>query len=275
MELEAARASTEQGDGEAVRAASASARVVELEEAIEGLVAEVDALSHGHGAELGMLEAALRERGRITHALEQELGRRERIILDLVQALEEARTGTGGALPVGDRPAAVAASPDLEASLRDLSRRFERARGENEELRQKLDGASLEIARREAEITTTSWRIQELEEQVKRLEDEQSELTMTIPPPGFLNLEREANDVTVLTQRLTSAEDELDLLRQALAQEHDARVRAESGETLERARAEAARQAALVDELTRQIEAQGGPGPNGGGPDDTATGAAG
>ena len=47
-------------------------------------------------------------------------------------------------------------------------------------------------------------------------------------------------------------QDELDALRQALAQEHAARVAAESGEELTQARAELAKQAALLEQIRAQ-----------------------
>ena len=50
----------------------------------------------------------------------------------------------------------------------------------------------------------------------------------------------------------TKLRDELDALRQALAQEHAARVAAESGEELARARAELAKQAVLLEQMRAQ-----------------------
>jgi multidrug resistance efflux pump len=52
-----------------------------------------------------------------------------------------------------------------------------------------------------------------------------------------------------LERELARTRDELDALRQALTQEHAARVAAESGEELSRARAELARQAALLEQI--------------------------
>jgi len=227
-ELESAREGQSQEAGEI--AGEASAVVVELEAKVARLEAEVAVLGDGHGLELAAFEQALRERARVTQVLEQELARRERIILDLVHAFDEAHALEQARAGREHTPVAPGAdTSELDAALRDSKARSERLRGENDELRRKLDASALEIARREGESTTSSWRIQELEQAVARLEDEQSELTMTIPPPAFLNLEREANDVTLLTQRLAAAEDELDVLRQALAQEHAARVRAQAG----------------------------------------------
>ncbi len=244
------------------RAAAAVERITALEAEVAALEAEAAALSDGHGSELSALEEALRDRARVVFALEQELARRERIILDLVHALEDARAmaeePAGAPAEAADDRRTRAALADAESSLREARQRAERARAESTTLREKLDAAALEIARREAESATSAWRIQELEQAVARLEDEQSELTMTIPPPAFVHVEREANDPTVLSQRLSSVEDEVDLLRQALAQEHEARVRAESGEALTQARADIARQAALLETLSRELEAHDG-----------------
>jgi len=242
------------------RVALVAARVAELEAEVAALEAEAAVLSDGHGSELSALEAALRDRAKLVHAMEAELARRERIILDLVHAVDEARA-MEGAPPVGvagDDSRTRAALADAETALREARHRAERARAENVELREKLDAAALEIARREADSATSAWRIQELEQAIGRLEDEQSELTMTIPPPAFQKVERQANDATLLAQRLAAAEDEVDLLRQALAQEHEARVRAESGEALTQARAELARQAAVLESLSRELEAHDG-----------------
>ena len=49
---------------------------------------------------------------------------------------------------------------------------------------------------------------------------------------------------------------ELNALRQALTQEHDARMAIESGEELARARADLARQAVLLEQLARELEAR-------------------
>jgi hypothetical protein len=53
---------------------------------------------------------------------------------------------------------------------------------------------------------------------------------------------------------LSAALDELDTLRKAFVQEHEARVRAESGEELARARVEIERQAVLLNQLANQSE---------------------
>ena len=233
---ETARSSAEDVDALARRAASGEARAAVLE-------AEVAALRDGreedHAADVAIFENALRERAQIIHALEHELARRERIILDLVHALEEARLASGGAV----------------ADLADAAR-LEELRAENHELHLKLDALAMDVARREGDAATSAWRVQELEREIGRLDAEQTELTMTIPPPAFLRVEREANDVTRLADRLSQAEDQVELLRQALAQEHEARARAESGDELARAREDLARQATLLEQLSRELDAR-------------------
>jgi hypothetical protein len=268
IEIETLRAreslAGERAADESQRAEVADA-VEELAVQVVALEAEALVLNEGHGDELMALEAGLRDRAKAIHLLEQELLRRERIILDLIHEVEELRTemsiAQGGNETAGagvNAGEALRASREHEDALREARQRFDRARAENTDLRAKLDQAALEIARREAEGTTSAWRIQELEQTIARLEDEQSELTMTIPPPAFVKVEREANDVTVLASRLSALEDELDLVRQALAQEHEARARAESGEALTQARTELARQAALLETLSRELEARDG-----------------
>ncbi len=116
--------------------------------------------------------------------------------------------------------------------------RFEEARieasGDGEEvarLRRKIDELAMEIARRDGELVAREWRLAELEAQQ--------------PKAAGGDRDRE----------LARIKDELDALRQALAQEHAARVAAESGEELARARAELARQAALLDQMRNASKA--------------------
>jgi SAM-dependent methyltransferase len=283
LDLDAARGAVARGMAAEELAVALGARSQELEARVQQLESRGVAPADSHAEEIAALEAALRERGRATQVLELELARRERIVLDLVHALEEVRDAVADPTRTATGPADDARLREAEGAIADARRKADRVRAENDNLRAKLDAAALEIARREAELATSAWRVQELEQAVGRLEDEQSELTMTIPPPAFVNLEREANDVTVLTQRLTAAEDELDLLRQALAQEHEARLRVgeETGEAaaLAQARADLARQAELLEKLSRELEARGDTraaagGHADGGPGGSAAGAA-
>jgi hypothetical protein len=255
--------------------AAAGAGAIELarfdaaEARATALTAEILVVSDGHAKELGELEEALRERARLNRELEQEVNRREHIVRELLASLEEARVVTTGEAPdTGADTGAAArdldlARMDLVTVRRDLEARDtallvanERAAklgAVNDELRARLDSLSIDVARREGERQEVAWRVAELEQQISWLEAEQTELTVTVPPPpmgrsraGGAN---EAESAVVL-------QTEIDVLRQAMAQEHEARVRAESGEELSKARAELARQAILLEQLSRELEAR-------------------
>jgi hypothetical protein len=197
----------------ATRAASAEARASLLDAQLAEAGDEV-------GAELARLESTLRERAQTIAALDREVARREGIVRELLLALEEA----GGASPV------LHASPADDETRAHL----ERAMAENANLRARLDGLALEVARREAELQARGWRIAALEERVASLE--------SAPKPAH-----PPSKAPVA---------ELHALQQALAQEHEARVRAESGEELARARADLARQAVLLEQLSGELEAR-------------------
>jgi hypothetical protein len=230
---------------EAVREAAGLAearlsRVGAAEAQAAAHMAEVAQVTEEHAAELGTLEESLRERARVVRELEHEVARREGIVRELLARLEEESAdpslGSSGATPEG----AVAA----------------------DELRAMLDAASMELARREGQREELAWRIAELEQHVSRLEAEQTELTVTIPPPAMARAPRSGpSSVGPDSQKLANLElanlqNELDILRQAMAQEHAARLRAESGEELERARTELARQATLLEQLSRELDAR-------------------
>jgi hypothetical protein len=110
----------------------------------------------------------------------------------------------------------------------------------------------MDIARREGAIVESAWRISELEQQISRLEADQSEAATTLAPPRMPDPGSDPAQV----ERLVDLQNELDVLRQALVNEHDARVRAESGEDLAKAHAELTRQAALVEQLSRELDAR-------------------
>jgi hypothetical protein len=103
-------------------------------------------------------------------------------------------------------------------------------------LRRKLDELALEVARREGELVAQAWRITELENEKARLAASKHVGATTAGPVAS-------------SSELARLRDELDALRQALTQEHAARIAAESGEELSRARAELARQAALLEQI--------------------------
>jgi hypothetical protein len=256
VDLERSRQSTAEAEAELTLAASTDARA-------DALATEVAVLAQGHVADIAQLEEALRDRARTVRELDREVSRRERIIQELLATLEESKS-----LPSGDVDAqaaardAVIARGESDSLRRELLAREETANlateraallaAANEELRAKLDALAMDIARREGASVESTWRISELEQQMSRLEAEHSELTATLPPPPM----PEPGPDPAQADRLLDLQNELDLLRQALVKEHDARVRAESGEDLAKAHAELTRQATLVEQLSRELDAR-------------------
>jgi hypothetical protein len=164
----------------------------------------------GHAEEHARFEEALRDRARTIHELELELSRRARMVQELVAALEATPQGTA----VEDANAAVI-TDELraanEAVARIEARRNELQR-ENGDFRRKLDALALETARRQGEVQTSAWRITELERELAARPD-----TNGAPPA-------EGPD----TMALEAAATQIDVLKRALAQEHEARRLAEA-----------------------------------------------
>jgi hypothetical protein len=121
-------------------------------------------------------------------------------------------------------------------------------------LRRKLDDLALQVARREGELVAQAWRITELENEKARLvvalerEAATAQTARAAPPPPKARSQAGSSNHD-LEGELARTRDEIDALRQALTQEHAARIAAESGEELSRARAELARQAALLEQI--------------------------
>ncbi len=185
-------------------------RAERAEAALALNVADLAHVAEAHASETATLEAQLRERAKVIAELEKEIARREQLVRELVTELEEAREGsTNGA-------AVFEAAPPLATVVPE----------DHDRLKKKLDELATDVARRDGELVAQGWRITELENENKKLS---------------------RNDGT--NDDLAKARDELDALRQALTQEHAARVRAESGEELVRARAELAQQAVLLEQM--------------------------
>lgn len=178
---------------------------------------ELATIAEAHAAETAAYESQLRDRARFIASLEKELVRREHLVKELVASVEE----MNGA--AANHVFEAAPGPDVGA------------------LERKLDELSAEIARREGELTARGWKITELENRLR-----------AAPPPSKLVSVPEAKPP--VSEDVNKLRDELDALRQALAQEHAARVLAESGEELTHARAELARQAALLEQIRGQRE---------------------
>jgi hypothetical protein len=185
-------------------------------------------MAEAHSVETAAYEAQLRERARLISGLEKEVIRREHLVKELVASLEEAReAGTNGVVFQTAEPLSV--NPQ-RASLERAG--LDRQDAEIRQLRGKLDEMAAEVARREGELVARAWRITELENEREQSRSEASAQAEQADGGDLGRLQAE-----------------LDALRQALAQEHEARVAAESGEELRHARSELARQAALLEQI--------------------------
>ncbi len=201
-------------------------KVADIEARAERAEAALLLIADAHGVETAAIEAQLRERAGVIAAMEKELDRREHLVRELVASLEEARDNTGVPIEFEAAPAMPGVAPE-----------------EVVRLRRKLDELALDVARREGELTAQAWRISELENDKRTLAAKAARPVPTSP--------QQAAPASGTSRELAAARDELDALRQALTQEHAARLAAESGEELLRARAELARQGALLEQLRR------------------------
>ncbi|MBX3202111.1 MAG: hypothetical protein KF894_28540, partial [Labilithrix sp.] len=211
------------------------ARAEAAEGALAQSVADLSLVAEAHAVETAGYEEQLRERARVVASLEKELVRREELVRELVTSLEDARDGlVTGVFEVAAPlpPSPPRADPAVAAEVLRL--------------RQKLDELAAEVARREAELTARAWRIAELEGELARLAADADAPGASAPATELASGDAAAG--------LARVQGEIDALRQALAQEHAARVAAESGEELARARAELARQAALLEQIRGRAE---------------------
>jgi hypothetical protein len=213
------------------------ARAERAETSLALHVADLSQLSEAHASETAGLEEQLRDRARVIAAMDKELGRREQLVRELVIALEEARDNANAAAGVGRVFEAAPAMPGV-------------APEEVVRLRRKLDDLALQVARREGELVAQAWRITELENEKARIAVAlERESAARVAPPAPPKARLHAGGSPDLEGELARTRDEIDALRQALTQEHAARIAAESGEELSRARAELARQAALLEQI--------------------------
>ena len=212
------------------------ARAERAEASLALHVADLAHLSEAQAAETHILEEQLRDRARVIAATDKELGRREQLVRELVLSLEEARDQAG---TVGGGGAIFEAAPTMPGVAPEEVAR----------LRRKLDDLALQVARREGELVAQAWRITELENEKARLLAARAAAPAAAPAPAAATAERADAGRPDLERELARTRDELDALRQALTQEHAARVAAESGEELSRARAELARQAVLLEQI--------------------------
>jgi hypothetical protein len=221
---EAGRIAAAQVEEVALRSDRAERRVAILEQ-------ELAKGGDTQSKELADMEQVLRERAQAVRSLEVEVARRDQIVRDLVDTLEDVEGR--------QVPAAPETSPDdAKGEATTLVAEATQALGEeNARLRAQLDALALDLARREGEAQAMVWQVTELERRLAQAAEPSAPA-----PPG------QGTD-----SRLAQALDQLDALRVALAQEHDARVRAESGEELSRAHAEIQRQAVMMEQLVREL----------------------
>jgi hypothetical protein len=194
-DAEVNRAAAEAGRVAAAQVEELAVRAERAERLVARVEPELARMGEAHALEVERFEEALLERAGIIQRLEAELARRERMVLDLVQTLEE---HSGSPAVVLDPAAPAGRDPSVEVALVE----------ENGRLRERLDALALDLARREGDAQASAWTIAELQ---RRLDQPAA------PSP--------AGDVE---RRLAEALDELDALRKALVQEHEARAHAES-----------------------------------------------
>ena len=175
---------------------------------------DVARMAEVHALEMARYEEALRDRAQAMRSLEAELLRRERMVRELVDALGETAQSDTTA-PTAPHPAAEGSSPAPDALFEANAR-----------LHHKLDTLALDLARREGEAQASTWTIAELERRLAQAVESRDERARE--PDGDEGAREPSSDPEV-QRRLASALDELDVLRRALAQEHEARMRAESG----------------------------------------------
>ena len=196
-EVEGMRAAAEAGSVASVQVEDLARRADRAERALSRVEPELAHVAAAHAAELASFEVALRERARTIRELETEVARRDRMVRELVSAIEE-HAGASA-------PAAEDTSGAEDARISDA------ALEENGRFRARLDAMALDLARRQAEAVATGWTVAELE---RRLAEAGSR-PVAAPAPEVQG-------------KLAAALDELDVLRKALTLEHDQRVRAEA-----------------------------------------------
>jgi hypothetical protein len=223
-EAREAELTTESVDPEVL--AEVITRADRAEAALALHVADLAQVVEAHANETAAVEAQLQERARVIAEMDRELARREQLVRELVASLEEARDNPANAPVFESAPAAPGVAPEEVARLR-----------------RRLDDLAFDVARREGELVAQAWRITELENDKARL------VARPTAPPAAVRHPAPQVPSADLEKALAKTRDELDALRQALTQEHAARVAAESGEELSHARAELARQAALLEQM--------------------------
>jgi hypothetical protein len=238
VEVEEVRAAAEAGRIAAAEVEAIARRADRAEARAVALERETVALAENQAAELLRLEGALRERAQAARLLEAEVVRRDRIVRDLVAALEEAGPAPAPEADVQNSAPAAPATP-MPRPVADVA--SSTATEEAQRLREQLDGLALEVARREGDAQAMAWTVAELERRLA-LADRNGAASSHVLPAPTRDLEAEA---------------EMEVLRKALVQEHEARRRAESGEALAAAQTEIARLTLLLEQAERERAGSG------------------
>ena len=149
--------------------------------------------------------SVLRERSQAVRALEVEVARRDQMVRDLVGTLEELE---GRAAPPPPDARAPCGAARARTQRRSSRRPPQALAEENARLRAQLDALALDLARREGEAQATAWQV---------------DGARAAPGPGRRAVGAGTRPGRGPTARLAQALDQLDALRAALAQEHEAR----------------------------------------------------
>ncbi len=244
-EVEEMRAAAEAGRIAAAQVEEVALRSDRAERRVSVLEQELATGGDTQSKELADMEGVLRERAQTVRKLEIEIARRDQMVRDLVGTLEEVEAR---ARATADGGTEASSAPDIGARDAHVGEALRTLGEENARLRAQLDALALDLARREGEAQATAWQVTELERRLAQV----AEPSVPASDEGG---RREPD------HRLTQALDQLDVLRTALAQEHEARARVESGEELARARAEIQRQAVLMEQLVRELGSRPPSGP--------------
>jgi hypothetical protein len=201
-EVEEMRAAADAGRIAAAEVEEIASRADLAERRAAKLQQELATVTDAHAAEVSRLEEALVDRAQAARACEIELARRDQIVHELVGVLGEGP-------PV--RPT-LSEQPPPGVDVAALEEKDVGTLEETLRLRAQLDALALDLARREGEVHASAWKVTELERRVE-------EFTRSPADPRAVP---DQDD-----RRLVAALDEVDALRRALAQEHEARVKLE------------------------------------------------
>jgi hypothetical protein len=167
-------------------------RLSQVEDELAEAHRERAAAAELHARETAEFEAHLRDRASVIATLEAAQELRDQVVNEALLSVESMRANEDAFR--GDAPA-----PSHDGAAEEVL-----------QLRAKLDALALAAARAEGELAAQAWRITELEHDNARLA--QSAAPVEAPP----------------VREHAALLDELDALRQALTQEHAARVQAEA-----------------------------------------------